>query len=405
MAGDTERLLRISLLALQRNWLDESQWATAVHRWRMTPDQSLWDVLVSAGFLNELQCRELQALEMPTSATIDPSESRFGVRADRGSSLPADTDSQATIVPLPADPLSTIAPDSSRSSSSCSSGVTTGARNLTPASAGVSRYQVVRFHAKGGLGYVSVARDQELNRDVALKEIQPQFADDPNSRAKFILEAEVTGGLEHPGIVPIYGLGCYADGKPYYAMRFIRGTSLADAIDRFHAELKSGELPVAQRTIQLRSLLQRFIAVCQAIQYAHSRGVIHRDIKPGNVMLGDFGETLVVDWGLAKTVLSDSKLDAQQDVSTQDSVKLEPISAGNVTPTRMGSAVGTLQFMSPEQSAGRNDQMGPAADVYSLGATLYNLLAGQPWVSGQTVGELLETIQRGIRFTTSSDSS
>ncbi len=159
------------------------------------------------GFLNELQCRELQALELPTSATISPQRIIVCGTTDPSDSRLADTDSHATIAPLPADPLSTIAPDSSLSPSSHSSGVTAGTRNLAPAAAGVSRYQVVRFHAKGGLGYVSVARDQELNRDVALKEIQPQFADDLNSRAKFILEAEVTGGLEHPGIVPIYGWG------------------------------------------------------------------------------------------------------------------------------------------------------------------------------------------------------
>ena len=141
---------------------------------------------------------------------------------------------------------------------------------------------------------MSVAQDTELSREVALKEIQSRFADDQNSRSRFVLEAEVTGGLEHPGIVPVYGLGQYKDGRPYYAMRFIRGDSLKEAADRFH---KTEWKDDSERTLELRKLLGRFVDVCNAIEYAHSRGVLHRDLKPGNIMLGKYGETLVVDWG------------------------------------------------------------------------------------------------------------
>jgi serine/threonine protein kinase len=114
-----------------------------------------------------------------------------------------------------------------------------------------------------------------------------------------LLEAEITGGLEHPGIVPVYGLGAYPDGRPFYAMRFIHGDRLQDAIADFHKPDNTSR-PWRDRTLALRQLLGRFIDVCDAIAYAHSRGVLHRDLKPGNVMLGRFGETLVVDWGLAK---------------------------------------------------------------------------------------------------------
>jgi serine/threonine protein kinase len=136
---------------------------------------------------------------------------------------------------------------------------------------------------------------------VALKEIQERYADDPPSRARFLLEAEVTGGLEHPGVVPVYGLGVYPDGRPFYAMRLIKGDSLKEAIKRFHAADGSGRDP-GERRLALRGLLRRFIDVCNAVAYAHSRGVLHRDLKPGNVMLGPYGETLVVDWGLARVV-------------------------------------------------------------------------------------------------------
>ena len=151
------------------------------------------------------------------------------------------------------------------------------------------------------MGQVYVAHDEELRREVALKEIQSQHADRKDSRARFLLEAEITGGLEHPGIVPVYGLGQYADGRPYYAMRFIRGDSLQSAIKEFH-KAESGERDPGERTLELRKLLGRFIDVCQAMQYAHDRGVLHRDLKPGNIMLGKYGETLVVDWGLAKAL-------------------------------------------------------------------------------------------------------
>ena len=136
---------------------------------------------------------------------------------------------------------------------------------------------------------------------MALKQILDQHADDPTSRQRFLLEAEITGGLEHPGIVPVYGLGTYGDGRPYYAMRFIRGDTLKEAIERFHADERSKSDP-GRRSLELRKLLRRFLDVCNAIDYAHSRGVLHRDIKPANIIVGKHGETLVVDWGLAKAV-------------------------------------------------------------------------------------------------------
>jgi serine/threonine-protein kinase len=123
-----------------------------------------------------------------------------------------------------------------------------------------SRYRRLRRHARGGLGEVFVAEDTELHREVAVKEIQPDRAFDESSRTRFVLEAEITGALEHPGIVPVYGLGTYPDGRPYYAMRFVRGDNLKAAIDRFHAA--ESVRPPAERALALRALLRRFIDVC-----------------------------------------------------------------------------------------------------------------------------------------------
>jgi hypothetical protein len=128
------------------------------------------------------------------------------------------------------------------------------------------RFRVLRPHARGGLGTVFVALDAELNREVALKQIRDDHADDPTSRQRFLLEAEITGGLEHPGIVPVYGLGAYGQGRPYYAMRFIRGDSLKEAVEHFHADagLKKD---AGKRSLELRKLLLRFMDVCNAIDY------------------------------------------------------------------------------------------------------------------------------------------
>jgi Flp pilus assembly protein TadD/tRNA A-37 threonylcarbamoyl transferase component Bud32 len=256
---------------------------------------------------------------------------------------------------------------------------------------GMSRFRILRPHAKGGLGEVFVAADDELHREVALKRIQPGRADDHESRTRFVLEAEITGNLEHPGIVPVYGLGHYANGRPFYAMRFVQGESLKAAIARFHAADIPGRDP-GERALALRGLLGRFIDVCDAIAYAHSRSVLHRDLKPGNIMLGNYGETLVVDWGLAKVAGP-----AKGEEGSASPGPVQPHSARGSASTVAGIALGTPGFMSPEQAAGDLDRLGPQSDVYSLGATLYCLLAGRaPLESGDgDVEEVLRRAQAG----------
>ena len=259
---------------------------------------------------------------------------------------------------------------------------------ITPRQTGDARFRVIRLHAKGGLGEVSLARDTELNRDVALKEIQSRYADDDDSRNRFMLEAEVTGSLEHPGIVPVYGLGQYPDGRPFYVMRFIKGDSLKQSADRFHARDQTAEQPISYHSVGFRELLSRFTDVCDAVEYAHSRGVLHRDLKPGNIMLGKYGETLVVDWGLAK-VLGERQGDHAAEVT------FLPSSGDSSAGTILGSTVGTPSYMSPEQAEGRLDELGPASDVYSLGATMYYVMTGSRPTSSNELSEILEEIKRG----------
>jgi serine/threonine protein kinase len=253
------------------------------------------------------------------------------------------------------------------------------------------RFRILRLYARGGLGEVFVAQDAELPREVALKQIQSHCAHDAISRERFVREAEITGGLEHPGIVPVYGLGAHADGRPYYAMRLIRGETLKDAITRFHAA-KPAAHDLGVHSVALRRLLNHLLEACHAIEYAHSRGVVHRDIKPSNIMVGKYGETLVVDWGLAKAAGKDD-LAARGGLSSEP--LLAPRSGSTAEPTAMGQALGTPAYMSPEQAAGRIDLVGVRSDIYSLGATMYEILTGSPPVVSQQMEEVLRRAERG----------
>ena len=274
--------------------------------------------------------------------------------------------------------------------------------NLPRRNIEVERYRLIRPHAQGGLGQVWVARDSELQRDVALKEIQPRFAEREDQRARFMLEAEITGNLEHPGIVPVYSLGRNSDGRPYYAMRFIRGESFSVAIRRFHQGRREaeGDAPSQRRPllgIEFRQLIRRFLDVCDAMDYAHSRGVLHRDLKPANVMLGQYGETLVVDWGLAKRIGKKDIIPARAEAEADGDV--EPNFAGETVTasgdTQPGTTIGTPAYMSPEQALGDIEKLGPASDVYSLGATLYELLTGKIAFQEQTITAVIEKILNG----------
>ena len=250
-----------------------------------------------------------------------------------------------------------------------------------------SRFRILRSHAKGGLGKVSVALDLQLNREVALKEILERFEADPTARERFVLEAEITGGLEHPGIVPVYALGQGQHGNPYYAMRFIKGDSLKRSIDDFHQKDKQKALSPGERQLALRQLLGRFTDVCNAMEYAHSRGVLHRDLKPANVMVGKYGETLVVDWGLAKAV-------GKAEVGADSPLRPTSALSGSIQ-TLQGSALGTPAYMSPEQAAGLLENLGPATDIYSLGATLYHILCGRPPFERDNLTETLRKVRTG----------
>ncbi len=227
------------------------------------------------------------------------------------------------------------------------------------------RFRPMEFLNSGGLGWVYLADDLELRRKVAIKCLQPLPASDPVAQQRFVREAEVTAKLEHPGIVPVYGL-IQQDSQYFYAMRFVEGETMRDRIRRLHSN--SG---VDWRGLEAGRLLKALCDVCNAIAFAHSRGVIHRDLKPLNIMLGPFGETLVLDWGLAKLI--DQSVDSINSNNHRETSQAD---------TQSGETVGTIGFMSPEQASGDWENVGPKSDQFALGAMLYQILTNQAPFSG-----------------------
>ncbi len=245
----------------------------------------------------------------------------------------------------------------------------------------------LKFHARGGLGEVYRAHNVDFEREVALKFLSRKHGEAQRNRRRFMWEAAITARLQPPGIVPIYAMGTDDEGSLCYAMRFIEGRTLKEVADQIYERDGTGHNSREWIRNQ-RALLNRFKSACATVAFAHSREILHCDLKPGNIMLGDFDETLVVDWGSARSMRRDS---AQ-----------EPLAAGNGTlgPNQVrlesGAGSGTLGFMSPEYQSGRWKEVGPTSDVYSLGATLYYLLTGHAPFEGGSWTEVLERMDRGL---------
>jgi len=218
---------------------------------------------------------------------------------------------------------------------------------------------------EGAMGEVLIARDEGLNRVVALKRLHPEQSGNRALMRRFYTEAQVTAQLDHPSIVPIHGLHLEEGGGLSYAMKLVRGITLEDYLEEALAQEKAGR---PDREHNLRARLERFLHVCDAIAYAHEKGVLHRDLKPENIMVGAFGEVLVMDWGIAK-LLAGHEVELIDESLNQ---------SRKATQTKVGRLIGTPRYMSPEQATGKNDTIDSRSDQYALGLILQEMVTFTP---------------------------
>jgi serine/threonine protein kinase len=374
---DRDRNLLFGVLAVQLRKVTPTQLVDIAGAWAMDPSRCLGDRLLEAKIVSAEDKVLLDGLVDQAINTFGGDASKtlqaFGgeeeiERSFQGSILI--TDAGVETKPMTGSPIKDVD--------------TIPAVQESP-----GRYSQISEYGRGGMGKVLLVHDQYLGRDVALKELllpvsMAKIKDKATPvsmsmqiMARFLQESRITGQLEHPAIVPVYELGHRKDGTLYYTMKLVRGRTLTKAIKE--AGSLQGRL----------ALLPHFVDLCQAIAYAHSRGVIHRDIKPDNVMVGEFGETVVLDWGLAK---AHNQTDVHSDGLAETLRMMNLGEMGEVAMTAYGHAIGTPSYMPPEQATGQLEQVNERSDIYSLGAILYEILTGHPPFTGQSVQDILNKV-------------
>jgi tetratricopeptide (TPR) repeat protein/tRNA A-37 threonylcarbamoyl transferase component Bud32 len=375
--------LLMGSLALQHNFVDRDALMGALDAWIADKSQSVGEILVEH---DELSAARLALLESLAAQTLQQYGGDANLALASRGSLEAIRAELARMADAElAAAVTQTAPVLNRSTD----GPMTqdDGYRLAQVRYPEGRYRVIRRINQGGQGDIFLAMDQSLNRQVALKRLRKRYAYSPDLQARLLLEAEVAARLEHPSFLPVHFAGFDRKGRPYFVMRYIEGdSSLKSRIDEFHGS--AAGLTPDQRAQGLRKLLRHFVDVCYAVAYAHDRGVIHRDIKPGNVLVGQFGETYLVDWGMVKFTgrsASPGAWSGQALLPSGDRHSAYTIEGG-----------GTPAFMSPEQVA--RCPLDFATDVYSLGVLLYALLTGQNAFTGETRSKVEAKILRGEFF-------
>jgi eukaryotic-like serine/threonine-protein kinase len=364
----TDRNLLFGVLALQADLIDQAGFVEACTLWTARKHVPLADLLVERGWLTAADKAHVEwLLGCQVRKHRGDAHASLAVVADGAvrHALSALEDVEVR------QSLADLAPPAAASGETI---------NYAPGPG--QRYTLTRLHATGGIGRVWLAYDSDLGREVALKELRPERSQNWGFADRFLHEARITGQLEHPGIVPVYELSRRpADRQPFYTMRFIKGRTLSDAIRTYHEKQAAGRAGPLERV----ALLNAFVATCNAVAYAHSRGVIHRDLKGQNVVLGDFGEVVVLDWGFAKVL-------DRAEGSTEAAPVVLAEEAG-LGQTVQGQVIGTPAYMAPEQAEGRTDRINRRTDVYGLGAILYELLTGRPPFACAEVEQVLRQVR------------
>ncbi len=423
---DPERNLLFGVVALQNGVVDADRLAETCADWVGEPNQKLADLMMERGLMTVEQRTQLEeAVEHELATHGGDPQATLAATID-GRSLEAIRGVAANTVLELEGKLSLPSAQSAHQVLG-----RLGEENR-------ERYTLTHLHAKGGMGRVWLARDGALGRQIALKELRPEQMDNPTVCSRFLYEAKVTAQLEHPGIVPVYEMG---EGEtPYYTMRFVRGKTLSEAIRDYHKERAAG----VKNSVGGVELLTAFVGVCHALAYAHARGVIHRDLKGQNIVLGDFGEVMVLDWGLAKRIAPDQHASGQvprepaagsSDAPTQAAAAADPDhtvaesgatqaglapidfsyissregsngyhvhaqgyqvtqpeSGAGIDGTMQGQLLGTPAYMAPEQAQGRHDLVDQRTDVYGLGAILFEILTGRPPFIGNKTSEVIRKV-------------
>ena len=258
-------------------------------------------------------------------------------------------------------------------------------RHLPPEFLHEQKHDIGAIIAQGGMGAIVEAQDKLLRRKVAMKVMLATGAD--TDVVRFIEEAQITGQLEHPNIVPVYEIGVDEQEQVFYTMKLVRGITLHQVL-----HLIETGVPESVAKFQLPALLTIFQKMCDALAFAHSKGVLHRDLKPANIMLGEYGEVLVMDWGLARATGRNEALGAEPSRTAVRSARQDE---GAAMMTMAGMVIGTPQYMPPEQARGDVEKFDARADIYSLGAILYHMLTLEPPISGDDVGQMLQSVADG----------
>lgn len=374
-----DRNLLFGVIALQSDLVDMRQFVDACTLWASRKSVSLADILIELGALNH---EDRQHVEYLLSRKLK--KNRDDIRATLAG---AGADIKTVLAGL----------DNDEIRRSISLPVST-ALNASTSTRIVGRIEPERIRRKtlystGGIGHVWLAHDSIIDREVALKELRSDRSDALN-RDRFRREAKLTGRLEHPGIVPVYDFAESPDGTHcYYTMRFIRGRTLNAVVEEYHAQRKANS--EQSHTAELLHLLNCFVSICNTIAYAHSRRILHRDLKGENVVIGSFGEVVVLDWGLAKEIGEPDPEVPATDFSGETMIGSQndrPGLTDSVVETMQGERLGTPAYMAPEQASGRIDLVDERTDVYGLAAILYEILTGSPPFDGKGIVEVLRRV-------------